>query len=1034
MPTPRKCAECGASLPSDAPDGPCPACGLRAALKADPQPAESFHPSALFDPIELGSRRREEVEGSQAAAPPPHTELGRADLPVDMDARQRVPTADEVARASSRAGSHPRPSEGRGQGEGCAPFPNPKSTIGNLRYFGDYELLEEIARGGMGVVYRARQVSLNRTVAVKMILAGQLASAADVQRFRAEAEAAANLQHPNIVAIHEVGEQEGQHYFSMDYVEGKNLAELVREIGMALTGPSGSLAPSEGERAGVMGPSGISTAKWLRRAAGYAKTISEAIQYAHDQGTLHRDLKPSNVLIDTHDQPRITDFGLAKRYGVPPSGGQAPETPSASITSGALPAKAGTPYDLTLSGQVLGSPNFMPPEQAAGKRGQIGPHSDVYSIGAILYHLLTARPPFLAETLTETLQQVQHSDPIAPRLLNPAAPRDLETICLKCLEKEPRQRYATAQALADDLGRYLNSEPVHARPVGPAGKAARWCRRKPALAGALAACLLVLASGIAGITWQWRRAEQNAKNEERQRQRAEANAAKSQQVAQFLKDMLKGVQPSVALGRDTKMLREILDKTAERLGEDLKGQPAVEADVRETIGQVYLDLGDYAKAEAMARQALSLYTNVLRNQPLEMGTALHNLATVLEQQGKYADAEALFREALAKCRNLVGNEHPKVGDMLNGLAGSVHRRGNYVEAEALWRQALAINKRLLGNEHPAVACLLNDLAWGLQDQGKYAEAEDLFRQALGLRRKLLGNEHPDVATSLNNLAWVLDRQRKYSEAEELYREALAMRKRLLGNDHLYVAYSLGNLGLNLKHQGKYANSEEVFREALATARKTATNDPARYLLDLADALYQQQKYAQAEPLYREMLQSLRARYSATNDSVLGVTASLAHLLSDWAWAERDSNSQVQNLKPEIRQRAYEAEVLLRDCLAGRLRSSFADHWRVGELKTLVGAALVAAAVTDSTLTATDRESKFAEAETFLLEGNERLQRSGSADRKYKRDALERLVRLYEAWEAAAPNTGKTAQAEEGRRKLKAFDAEGVGVPGQQEPR
>jgi serine/threonine protein kinase len=277
-----------------------------------------------------------------------------------------------------------------------------KSKVGNpsARRFGDYELMEELARGGMGVVYKARQVSLSRTVAVKMILAGQLAGPADLQRFRGEAEAAANLNHPNIVAIHEIGQQEGQHFFSMDYVEGQNLAEFVR------TKP---LAPKD--------------------AAKYLKIIAEAIQYAHERGILHRDLKPSNILIDQSGQPRITDFGLAKRM----SGDS----------------------DLTISGQVLGSPNFMPPEQASGKRGQIGPHSDIYALGAILYYLLTARPPFAAESMTETLQLVVTMEPPSPRLLNPTVPRDLETICLKCLSKEPERRYKSAAELAAELARFL---------------------------------------------------------------------------------------------------------------------------------------------------------------------------------------------------------------------------------------------------------------------------------------------------------------------------------------------------------------------------------------------------------------------------------------------------------------------------------------------------------------------------------------------------------------------------------------------------
>src|SRR4029077_12685180 len=278
-----------------------------------------------------------------------------------------------------------------------------------IRYFGDYELLEEIARGGMGVVYRARQVSLNRIIAVKMLLAGPLATKEFVERFRTEPPAAASLQHPNIVAIHEVGFAEGQHFFAMDYVEGLTLAQLVAQ------------GPLPG-----------------RQAATYLKTIAEAIHFAHERNVLHRDLKPSNVLIDSAtDQPRVTDFGLAKRLE--------------------------SETEMTLSGQLLGSPNYVSPEQAAAKRGTVGKRSDVYSLGAILYHLLTGRPPFQGETLTDVLQQLADDDPLAPRLLTSRVPRDLETICLKCLEKEPSRRYQSARELADELDRFLHDRPIQAR-------------------------------------------------------------------------------------------------------------------------------------------------------------------------------------------------------------------------------------------------------------------------------------------------------------------------------------------------------------------------------------------------------------------------------------------------------------------------------------------------------------------------------------------------------------------------------------------
>jgi WD40 repeat protein len=344
-----------------------------------------------------------------------------------------------------------------------------KAGVSAVGTFGDYELLEKVAEGGMGVVYRARQLSLNRIVAVKMIQPGRVGSPEMVLRFRAEAEAAASLHHPNIVAIHETGECEGQHYFSMDYIEGQNLAEAVRE------GP----LPSA-------------------RAAQLVAKIAAAVDYAHQHGILHRDLKPSNVILDEAGEPRVTDFGLARRLGGDST--------------------------LTLTGQVFGSPRFMPPEQASGRRGAVGVHSDVYGLGAILYYLLTARPPFVGETMETTLAQVLEQEPVSPRLLNASVPRDLETICLKCLEKEPSRRYASAQAVADELGRFLEKKPILARPVGLAGKAGRWCRRKPALATALGAVVLVAAVGFVGILTQWRQAEQQRRNAESSELFARENA------------------------------------------------------------------------------------------------------------------------------------------------------------------------------------------------------------------------------------------------------------------------------------------------------------------------------------------------------------------------------------------------------------------------------------------------------------------------------------------------------------------------------
>jgi serine/threonine-protein kinase len=292
------------------------------------------------------------------------------------------------------------------------------------RTFGDYDLLEEVGRGAMGVVYKACQRSLDRLVAIKMLLRGDLASESDLARFRGEAEAAARLKHPNVVSVIEVGERDGQAYFTMQYVEGTTLARLVA---------SGPLA--------------------ARDAARYLAPICRAIHHAHQAGILHRDLKPSNVLIDAEGVPHVSDFGLAKR----------------------LPSFRGTgaAHGLTQTGAIVGTPSYMPPEQAAGSRGVLSPASDIYSLGAILYELLTGRPPFQAATHMDTLLLVLEQEPVPPHLLNKKVDRDLEMICLKCLQKPADLRYETAAQLGDDLEAFLNGEPISAQSSGLAYKVSR---------------------------------------------------------------------------------------------------------------------------------------------------------------------------------------------------------------------------------------------------------------------------------------------------------------------------------------------------------------------------------------------------------------------------------------------------------------------------------------------------------------------------------------------------------------------------------
>ena len=305
---------------------------------------------------------------------------------------------------------------------------------------GDHELLDEIARGGMGVVYRARQQRLGRIVAVKVLAAGEFASADARRRFRAEAEVVARLQHPGIVAIHDVGESDGLPWLSMEFVTGGNLAALVREQPLP-----------------------------ARQAAEYVRAIAEAVQHAHDHGVLHRDLKPSNILLDPETGPRVTDFGIAR---------------------------CGDADDLTRTGEVLGSPGYTAPEQALGGKADV--RTDVYGLGALLYHLLTARPPFQGPTLDAIVLQLREADPLAPRRLNPEVPRDLETICLRCLQKDPANRYTTARDVAAELARFQRGEAIHARPISLFEKMGRWCRRRPAIAALIATVVVLLGVVVVG--------------------------------------------------------------------------------------------------------------------------------------------------------------------------------------------------------------------------------------------------------------------------------------------------------------------------------------------------------------------------------------------------------------------------------------------------------------------------------------------------------------------------------------------------------
>jgi tRNA A-37 threonylcarbamoyl transferase component Bud32 len=847
--------------------------------------------------------------------------------------------------------------------ESFGPGENPPSPRG--RTVGDYELLEEIARGGMGVVFKARQRSLNRMVALKMILSGDLATQNDLIRFRTEAEAAARLQHPNIVAIYEVGEEKGQPYFSMELVSGRSLAQQL----------DGGAADQ-------------------KAATRLMAAIARAVHHAHQRGILHRDLKPGNILIDAQGQPHITDFGLAKIV----------ESDS----------------DLTLSGAIMGTPSYMSPEQASGKSKDLTTASDIFSLGAIHYHLLTGRPPFQAEAFQETLRQVVEDEPQRPRQIQPHLDGDLETICLKCLEKEPQRRYGSAEALADDLERWLRQEPILARPASTWDRVGKWTKRHPAVAGLMGVVALLLLTVAIGSTVAAVRIKR------------EAN--RSRQVAQFLKDMLNGVGPSKARGRDTAMLFEILTNTAARVGRELKNQPDVEAELRNTIGEVYTALADYTNAEAMHRQALAALERANSRESAEAATALDDLAIILYRQNKLGEAEQLERRALAMRKKMLGPGHRHVAISLSNLASILWAQHRPNEAEPLYREARGLYEKLLSREPSDAASLLeeetglvNNLANVLRIEEKLADAEAMHQEALAKYRKLLGNEHPSVATSLNSLALVLRDENKLAEAESFGRDGLAMRRRLLGSEHPDVATSINDLASVLREEGKPAEAgrmltnspgvralssdksnklveaASLLTNAIAIRRKNSDGgdrDVAESLHDLGQVLDDQNNLSDAETVQDKALamrRSLLANALALRGEPSGG--------EDWDLAES-----LEDLALVLfaEGRPAEAEGLLRECLAIREKKAL-YVWRKHRTEARLGVCLLA-------------QKEFAEAEPWLLSGYEGLSQhtppNPAVAKPALRDVVEGLARLYAQTgqpDKAAQWKGRLDHFEEGRK-------------------
>jgi tetratricopeptide (TPR) repeat protein/tRNA A-37 threonylcarbamoyl transferase component Bud32 len=644
------------------------------------------------------------------------------------------------------------------------------------RRFGDYELLEELARGGMGIVYKARHLTLNRVVALKMIRSAHLATEKELQRFRAEAEAAASLDHQHIVPVYEVGERDGQHFFSMKLIEGGSLASRMSDV-----------------------------AKDQKTAVRLLATVALAVHHAHQRGILHRDLKPSNILIDEQGRPYISDFGLAKRFE----------------------------YDsnLTLSAAVIGTPSYMAPEVAAGGARQVTVAADVYGLGAILYEIITGHPPFQADTRLETLRQVQEQQ---PSLANSKVSRDLETICLKCLSKDPQQRYGSAQTLAEDLERWLAGEPIRARRTSLAGRLWRWSRRRPAIAALLGVIFLALVSlGIGGLWHNARlgRALADARQEN----------ARAQAVTEFLEDVFKMGSPDRAKGRQI-TIEEALDQAAQSVGDKFAGQPLTEAQIRTIIGSIYHELGKLEAAEQQHRSALEIRRAILGEEHLDTLASRQHLAQALSSRGFPLRARVHVQKAFDGRKRQLGPEHPDTLESMELLAWTYAGRFAHSEAETINRQLLEIRQRTLGESHPQTLTLLGTIASNIARQGRHAEAEPLYRKALDGLRKRPGIEAPNALDVLNDFAITLEALGNYQEAEQYRRQILEIRTRLARPEHKSARDAKFGLGTFLLRRGRLDEAlkelEGVYKLQLQTVGEAHwdTIDTMTYLADAHEEL------------------------------------------------------------------------------------------------------------------------------------------------------------------------------------------------------
>lgn len=595
-----------------------------------------------------------------------------------------------------------------------------------------YDIIDVLGKGGMGMVYEAYQQSTGRRVAVKFMLGQAAASESGRRRFEREVELVARLEHPNIVSILDSGVHRRRWYYVMEYVDGRSLDDAI--------------SPGECN---------------IRDVLDLVARVSDAVDYAHQRGVLHRDLKPSNIILDSRGEPRLLDFGLAK--AIDPV------------------SKAGAEMTLSEPGQIIGTLAFMPPEQSRGRYDQLSVRTDVYSLGAVGYDLITGKLPCSMEgSLSAVLKRIEEVDPTPPSSIRPKVSKDVDAILLKALEKAPANRYSTAGEFATDIRRYLNDEPVIARRTSSVVRATRWMRRNRLAttvgAVSLGVILIIAAYSTYAIVSNIRARLDRTDLQE--------------QTSAWLSESMKQFTPDQENFQLQFTLMDQNDLYARRLIDDPPRRREVTAAVHLQVGDTYVQLRAFDKAEYHYREALSILRDISDEDNAELAEAMHGLAASLWWQGNYAAAEPLYRQALDMRIVLFGPNSLQAADTTNHLAACLDRMQQDEEAERMYREALRIRRVALAGqpeEQEPIAASLNNLAKFLQESDEPDRAEPIFRESLELIKSIRGDDDRRVGSVLTNLADCLIDQGRYDEAEPMLIEALNIYERRLGDDNTSVA-------------------------------------------------------------------------------------------------------------------------------------------------------------------------------------------------------------------------------------------------------